>query len=290
VHTGGKLLPERQGLPAIDDVPSLRPPVMGRLHEFQILARIAAKLRQLGCPDVRRAEGTEEWRRTQGAFRFTPDLVAGPLRGGGDPRDFYIDVFSPTGEQFVNAKAGAPKAATVFRQAVEGRGSFSFGELGGEFEPFLGPINKKLGNYSTSRNGSPMVGIGMYFCLSGNSFVGPILAFFNMLRALDAALGLTAGPQGADMRAALDQVLGPGNTASIIVHPLPVQVSFLMVHADKLARDNASEKTVFIINSGVVHEEFDLREHPVVAWLRSLAYEPVRGERHDGPGPLGPFG
>ena len=61
--------------------------------------RCRQMLEALGCPGVRRGEGTDEWRSSQGSYTLTPDLVAGPLVGEGDPSDFYIDVFAPTGDR-----------------------------------------------------------------------------------------------------------------------------------------------------------------------------------------------
>ena len=181
---------------------------MPRLPEPNIIERIGAKLTQLGCPDVRPAEGTPEWNRVRGPFAWTPDLMAGPIAGNGAPEDFLIDVFSPKGEQFVNVRAGSPTAAAALKKVVEQRGSFSIADLGRRYEPFYGPINKKIAKYSTSRNGSPMLGLAMYFCLAGNSFVGPILAHMHSLAALDDAFGLTLTPNSEQVKSSLDSMFG----------------------------------------------------------------------------------
>jgi hypothetical protein len=44
------------------------------------------------CPQVRRAQNSDEFKSKMHANAPTPDLIAGPLNGFGDPRDFYIDV------------------------------------------------------------------------------------------------------------------------------------------------------------------------------------------------------
>jgi len=145
---------------------------MPRLAERHIVGRIATKLSKFGCPDVRGAEGTAEWTRTRGSYMKSPDLIAGPLIGDGAPEDFLIDVFSPRGEQYVNPLAGAPQTAAAFKKILDERGSFSLADLGNEYDPFLGPINKKLAKYSDARGGSPMVGLAMYFCITPDDFVG----------------------------------------------------------------------------------------------------------------------
>lgn len=248
---------------------------MPRLQESDILKRITYKLSQLGCPSVRGAEGTPEWKRIRGNFRYSPDLVAGPLRGNGAPEDFLIDVFSPTGDQYVKLEAGAPNAAAFFRKAIDDRGTFSFRDLGQEYEPFYGPIRKKLDKYSTSRSGSPMVGLAMYFCLAGNSFVGPILAFYHVLAALDDAFGLTSNAQKNEVMAALDTAVNPGHSVAIVVWPLNLQLSFLLLHADKVHDNGHHEKTILLINKWIVQDDFDWKLHPVVQWLRQIAYDPL---------------
>jgi hypothetical protein len=75
-------------------------------------------LESLRCPDVRRGEGTDEWKNSKGSFQFTPDLVAGPLIGGGHPSDFYIDVLEPSGDPYVKPKAGNPAGADLLLKTV----------------------------------------------------------------------------------------------------------------------------------------------------------------------------
>ena len=44
--------------------------------------------------------------------------------------------------------SGAPGAAAAFKKLYEQHGKFSIADLGREYEPFYGPINKKLAKYS----------------------------------------------------------------------------------------------------------------------------------------------
>ena len=241
------------------------------------MARIATKLIQFGCPEVRPAEGTREWEHVRGSFAKSPDLMAGPIVGNGAPQDFFIDVFSPKGEQFVNDRAGAPGAAAAFNKMYKRHGSFSIADLGREYEPFYGPINKKLAKYSATRGGSPMVGLAMYFCLAGDSFVGPILAHMHALAAVADAFGLTSkdNPRAAEMTKALNTMFVDGDSLAIVVHALKVPLAFLMIHADRFVDGNVNEKSLLIINGGVVHDEFVWRQNPVVHWLRALALGPL---------------
>jgi len=84
----------------------------GKREDLSIEATINV-LRVLGCPNPRRGEGSDEWERSKGSFRFTPDLIAGRLVGGGSATDFYIDVFQPTGDQYVKPRAGSHCDAKV---------------------------------------------------------------------------------------------------------------------------------------------------------------------------------
>jgi len=96
-----------------------------------------------------------------------------------------------------------------------------------------------------------------------------------VLIALDKAFGLTCKDSSDQMAAALVGAMLGDTSLTIIVHALDVQLAFLMVHADKIVGTNACEKTLLLINSGIVHEEFRYKLHPVIRWLRSLAREPL---------------
>lgn len=190
----------------------------GGAREEKSLRHALAVLSRLGCPDVRRAQGTEEWERTKGAFKWTPDLVAGPIIGNGHERDFYIDVFQPKGDQYVKPLAGNPQAAAVFTKAFSEHGQFTLAELGTDFGSFYGPINKKLERYSVTRSHSIMLGVIMYFHVSGNAYVGPVLAYWHSLFALDAAFGIERHC-GKGTEGSTAQALQAAGRETIGVHP-----------------------------------------------------------------------
>ncbi|WP_438022775.1 hypothetical protein [Sorangium sp. So ce233] len=250
---------------------------MPRLTEPDIIARVMRKLKQLGCPNVRPAERSPEWEAAKGSYTKTPDLIAGPLVGNGAAEDFFIDAFAPKGDQYAKPLAGAPTAAALIKKAIAEHGTFSVRDLGREYEPFYGPMNKKLEKYSGSRNGSPMLGLVMYFCISGNAYAGPIFALMHALAAVDDAFGLTQVPEPEKTVATMNTMFGPGHSIAIVVHRFPVQLSFLMVYADKIMDGANHEKALLLINSGVVHEDFGWSQHPVVRWLRNVAYAPIPG-------------
>lgn len=194
----------------------------------------------------------------------------------GLPEDFFIDVFSPTGDQYVEPRAGAPEAAAAFKKLAEARGTFTVSDLGQEYAPFLGPVAKKIEKYSATRRGSPMLGLVMYFCIAGDSFVGPALAYLHALAAIDDAFGLTQGPNVAEMKGALvDNMFGKEDAVSLIVHDISMQLAFLMIHADRLIDGKYREKTLLLINAGVVHSDFAWSGHQAIEWLRALAFEPI---------------
>lgn len=226
-----------------------------------------AALAAFGCPDVRRAEGTAEWERTRGGYRFSPDLVAGPLVGSGDPSDFYVDVFAPSGDQYVKPLAGNPRAAVTFVRSIAERDRLNLAELGDTFEQLLRPINQKLTKYSGSRGGTPMVGLGMYFRMTGNQYVGPIVAALQALVGLDGALGIThhlgPGVAGRLMRA----LLSPGQSSFILSLPIEQPLSFVLYLAEKVDGPRA----VLIVNHNVVRDQHPYPDHPVVRWLRQVA-------------------
>jgi len=174
-------------------------------------ARCREVLEVIGCPSVRKGEGSDEWNATKGAYTPTPDLVAGPLVGAGDPSDFYIDVFAPKGDQFVTPRAGSPQAAVALLRAVAERGSFRLDQLDVN-GPLYGTMNKKLAKYAGSRSNSPMFGIAMYFTMTGDQYVGPALAGLAAPLALDRAFGLTEHLGPGTMDKIMRRVMSPGQS------------------------------------------------------------------------------
>jgi hypothetical protein len=245
---------------------------MPRLKETDIIRRVTYKLNQLGCPSVRQGEGSQEWEDKKGLYTKTPDIIAGPLIGDGSPQDFYIDVFSPKGDQFLNPKAGAPLAASMVNKTIDEKGIVNLGDLGNEYEPYFTPMNKKIEKYSFSRHNTPMLGLVMYYCLAGNGeYIGPHISFLNSFRALDAAFGLTKTKDKTDMDKAFSSMLGEGTSTVIIPHSIKQPISFVMLYADKIINNMNHEKTLLLINQRVTHKDFHFSQHSVIKWLKKIA-------------------
>ena len=231
-----------------------------------------AVLEALHCPDVRRAEGTDEWRESQGSFRLSPDLVAGPLLGAGSAADFYIDVFEPSGDAYVKPKAGNPKAATILHRAVLERGSFNVRDFGDNHEHFYGPMNKKLIKYAGSRDCSPMLGLVMYFKMTGDQYVGPVVAGLDAVIALDRAFGITHHLGEAAMDQVLRGVISPGEKSFVLSLPIEQPLAFVLYVADK--RDGV--RVLLLVNHATTSAQHPFATHSVIQWLRDLATPAAR--------------
>jgi hypothetical protein len=223
-----------------------------------------AVLEALGCPGIRRGEGSEEWKQTQGSYPFTPDLVAGPLVGGGHPSDFYIDVFEPSGDQYVKPLAGNPGAAVTMLRAIVENGSFDLAELGDTGEQLLKPMNDKLAKYVGSRAGTPMFGLAMYFTMTGNQKVGPIIAALQALNTLDVAFGITHHRGARVMGLIMRGVLSPGQSCLVVPLPIEQPLSLVLYTVRKLD----GVRVVMLVNDAVRKAEHPFFGHPVIAWLR----------------------
>jgi hypothetical protein len=229
-------------------------------------------LAAFGCPNVRRGEGSDEWRASMGNYRMTPDLIAGPLVGGGDPSDFYIDVFEPTGDQNVRPLAGNPKAAvTLLRAVVDQQGSFKLGDLGDTGESLYKPMNDKIQKYAAGRGNTPMFGLSMYFTMTGDQYVGPVIAALQAPMALDRAFGIAhhlgIGAMDKFMREVMGPGPAPGHAGLILSLPFAQPLSFILYVALKQDRPRA----VLLVNSTVRSATHPYGDHPVIQWLRGRA-------------------
>lgn len=230
------------------------------------VGRVQLALQRLGCPDVRPAQGTDEWRRAQGPFLATPDLVAGPLVGHGAPADFLIDVFEPSGEPYVKKRAGNEQAARTFKDAVDARGTFNLGDLGENYEHFYGPLTKKIERYAVSRHASPMLGVAMYFsCLEQAG--GVILGHLDAIRALDRAFGIEHHLGEGQVEHCMAEVCSPGDCALLLSMPMSQPLSFVLYVADKAV----GQKMILLMNDVVARQAHPFYAHPVIGWLRRLA-------------------
>jgi hypothetical protein len=232
---------------------------------------IRAVLEALGCPNPRRAEGTDEWRASAGAYAFTPDLIAGPLVGGGDRSDFYVDVFEPTGDQYIKPKAGNPHAASIVRQALTGQGEFRLSDLQDSGEHMVKTMNDKCVKYVGSRGGNtPMLGLGMYFRMTGNQYAGPVFAAYKALDVLDGAFGITAHRGQATKDRLVQAVMSPGQSAFVVTTPSPYGLAFLLYVVDKVD----GVRAIMLVNHGVATKPHEFSDHEVIRWLRTQATDP----------------
>ena len=226
-----------------------------------------AVLEALGCPDVRPGEGSDEWKRSKGSYTFTPDLVAGPLVGGGDQSDFYIDVFAPSGDQYVKPRAGNPRAALTLVRAVVENGTLNLADLADTGEQLVKPMNDKLAKYVGSRANTPMFGLAMYFRMTGNQYVGPVIAAIQALNMLDGAFGITVH-LGHDAKDTVMRALfSPGQSSFVLTLPIEQPLSFVLYTAEKAD----GVRVVVLVNRAVTRQDHPHASHPVITWLRGMA-------------------
>jgi hypothetical protein len=223
-------------------------------------------LQSLGCPDVRRGEGSEEWANSKGAYRFTPDVIAGPLVGGGDPSDFYIDVFEPRGDQYVKPMAGNPHAASILLRAVAEQGAFNLADMKDTGEQLLKPMNDKIGKYVGSRANTPMFGLAMYFTMTGNQYVGRLIAALQATSVLDGAFGVTAHLGQEPKDRFMHDLLSPGQSLAVFGLPIEQPVSFVLYVAEKID----GPRILLLVNRAVQSRAHPFGDHDVIRWLRGM--------------------
>ncbi|MCP4607034.1 MAG: hypothetical protein GY847_42060 [Proteobacteria bacterium] len=147
-------------------------------------------LKKIGCPDVQLGQGTDLLpQHPDGDWPLTPDLVAGHFYEPDDERNFYIDVFAPSGHYMTKPKAQAPATAEFLQCKVKECGEFVFAEVSDDHcEPLTNSIVKKSKKYAEGRNGSPLLGLVAYFC-DGAKYAGALFASLNYFHALNTRFG-----------------------------------------------------------------------------------------------------
>jgi hypothetical protein len=241
---------------------------MPKKSDARSVETIRAVLEALGCPSPRRAEGTDEWRASAGTYTFTPDLIAGPLVGGGDRSDFYVDVFEPSGDQFIKLKAGNPHAASLIHRARAQRGQFRMSDLQESGDHIVKTMNDKLKKYVCSRGGStPMFGLGMYFQMTGNQYAGPIFAAFKALDVIDGAFGLTEHHGQATKDRLVGAVMSPGESSFVVTMPIHYPLAFVLYVVDKVD----GVRVIMLVNHDVATQRHEFSDHEVIRWLRGHA-------------------
>ena len=214
--------------------------------------QVAVKaLNALRCPDVRRYEG--EPLAKQIKLVGTPDLVAGPLKGGNAPEDFYIDVVQPTGAYFVEPKARVKSGD--FREQLE--------------HAYLNKVDEKIAKYATSRN-SIMFGMAWAFNEIGGN-VPPQRKFVSRETALvlGAVVGLDKSPDGERMFQDLESMLDSGGSGLLIrVVPLSLDLSFFLWAVE---REPATGRMAFFLAINARFGSDGFAGHPVDNWLRDCS-------------------
>src|SRR5216684_7638559 len=142
---------------------SIRPP--NAEPDSEAVENTVLLLNSAGCPKARRGQGTDEFSAKMRPGHRTPDIVAGPLHGFGNPNDFYIDVQSPTGDYLIKDEVGAKRALELYEDALR-TGVFKFPELDTGYlkRVLITPIEKKIEKYARSRS-SALYGHVLYFDL-----------------------------------------------------------------------------------------------------------------------------
>jgi hypothetical protein len=232
-------------------------------------------LKQFGCPNPQLVDDSKEWEDTKGDYPLTPDLVAGPLKGNGDPGDFYIEVHRPTNEQYTNPHTDYPQPYGLVQAMREqakqhGGGLLEFGQLGAS-EAYLNKVDEKL-KYGTSR-GSPLVGIVSYFGVDDDvakgedSALGSLIGHVHALQTLILVLAVEKYRPVEDVRRVRHACEQPGAVIASFGFPFPdsrMPLTFILWMADK---GPGNDKRVLIINERVIHEGSPWLWSPVARWL-----------------------
>ena len=153
------------------------------------VASVLEILARLQCPEVTKGEGSSLFPiEVQG--EGTPDLIAGPFYGRSDPRTFYIDVWTPTGDYFVDSSAGAAPTAEFVRSlfatlaknvAINKAIHMDYARV------LLRAVFKKSEKYAAKRDGSPLFGAVAFFTNTGQA--QNLFAAMTFPRAVHEELG-----------------------------------------------------------------------------------------------------
>ena len=199
-------------------------------QDAESVEAVRAMLVELGCPDIRAGERSPEWERTKGSYKDTPDLVAGPLVGGGDPSDYYVDVFEPTGDQYFREQVGQPDTVAAVTKLITERVPTTMTDLKEPHDLLVKTMNAELTKYS--RGGTPMIGLGMYFKMMADSDPerppGPVFAGIQALLGLDAIFGIEHRYGVEAMQRVVRGVIGEGEQKMTVIVPMRVPLAFAL--------------------------------------------------------------
>lgn len=148
-------------------------------------------LEALGCPDARLGEGSDEWGRSKGRTGSRRTSSQDPLSAA---------EVHPLLCRRVRAKRRSvrepPRRQCVGRThavgAVAENRTVNIDDFGDTGEQLVKPMNDKLRKYVGARKSTPMFGLAMYFTMTGDQYVGPIIAGIQALNTLDRIFGIEA--------------------------------------------------------------------------------------------------
>jgi hypothetical protein len=229
---------------------------------FSVQAALEA-LWTLGCPDARRYEG--EPLAGEVALVGTPDIVAGPLRGGDSPADCYVDVVQPSGDHFVKAEARV--ASGDFREQLE--------------RSYLNKVDEKIAKYAGKRR-SIMFGMVWAFSEIGEVPAHRRAAAQQAGLVLAGVVGLDQVPEPERAFGELQSMLAGGDDLLLRTAPLSLDLAFFLWTVKRERGMGA-----FLAINGRIGSEGH-RDHPVDEWLRAWSMHAASNGRTAPPTPTWP--
>ena len=139
-------------------------------------------------------------------------------------------------------------------------------DLGDTGEQLLKPMNDKLKKYVGSRANTPMFGLAMYFKMTGNQYVGPIMAAIQAPSILDGVFGITSHLGPAAMDQLRQHLHTPGQSLIVFSLPIVQPLSFVLFVAEKVD----GPRIVLLVNRSANDPSHPFADHPVIQWLRDL--------------------
>jgi hypothetical protein len=265
-------------------------------HSVELAKRV---LCQLGCPDVREAEGNEQFKTylyhvrnvLSKPYNMTPDLIAGP--NNGDKFDFYIDVHAPDGSILTRPKSPLRRMGQDISRMIDELKTLPPGEkrhmavhdYSMEYFPEVAnPFNKKINKYGAERR-SPLFGfVAVFDCSEDGTersiFAGATLAMyadyiFQKLRDFDNKHNGFSSILYHNMISAAHRRLHEATRELVrIAVPIDNYISFYLL----IGHGGATKGTGLLLANNLVLFDPEYQHHPVVQWLDKLVQEKSRVE------------
>jgi hypothetical protein len=225
-----------------------------------------ACLTAAGCPEVRPGQGSVEFSAKMKKGEPTPDIVAGPLYGNEDPRDFYVDVQSPSCDYFIKPGVNAEetkRAREVFSD-FQRTGILDVPALDTLYiqRYMMHQFERKVAKYAERRH-SPLYGHVFYFDISGDAPLHRVAGALDHLTAFCAMVSHDCGEESAKA------LFTKGETASAQFREISwphVLFSFLalvMVRAE-------ADFSFVLLRNAPIRSDPKFSDNPVVRWLSAL--------------------